>query len=61
MSSYLVNFAKTGNPNGEGLEKWNPYNSSEISFMKIGDPFTTIKFSEEKYKFWEEYFNTLGL
>jgi para-nitrobenzyl esterase len=61
MSSYLVNFAKTGNPNGDNLEKWNPYNSSEISYMKIGDPFSTVKLSEAKYKFWEEYFKTLGL
>lgn len=61
MSSYLVNFAKTGNPNGDELEKWDSYNSSEISFMNIGDPFSTTKFSEEKYRFWEEYFETLGL
>ena len=29
MSSYWVNFAKTGNPNGAGLEFWPTFNSSD--------------------------------
>ncbi len=61
MSSYLVNFAKTGNPNGPDLPKWDSYNSAEISYLEIGDPFTTVKFSKEKYEFWQEYYKTIGL
>ena len=61
MSSYLVNFAKTGNPNGAGLPEWDSFNSEEISYLKIGDPITTVKFSIEKYNFWKEYLSTAGL
>ena len=61
MSSYLVNFAKTGNPNGAGLPEWDSYNSKEISYLKIGDPVKTVTFSTEKYNFWKEYLSTAGL
>lgn len=27
--AYLINFIKTGNPNGEGLAEWTPYNKSK--------------------------------
>lgn len=37
MSSYWVNFAKTGNPNGKGLPVWPVYNSAERSVIEIGD------------------------
>ena len=37
MSSYWVNFAKTGNPNGKGLPTWKPYDSREEAYMDFGD------------------------
>ncbi len=61
MSSYLVNFANTGNPNGGKLDKWGMYKNSEISYLEIGDPVSTVKFSDEKFEFWQEYFKTIGL
>lgn len=61
MSSYIINFAKTGNPNGAGLTEWNTYNNKEISYMTLNDTFSKVTFSPEKYNFWQEYFKTLGL
>lgn len=37
MSSYWVNFIKTGDPNGNGLPQWPAYNSSEKQVMLLGD------------------------
>jgi hypothetical protein len=33
MSSYWVNFAKTGNPNGAGLPDWKPYLDKDRRYM----------------------------
>jgi para-nitrobenzyl esterase len=33
MSSYWVNFALAGNPNGKGLPAWPPYNTSNRKIM----------------------------
>ena len=40
MSSYWVNFAKTGNPNGKGLPEWKAYNKEKGHIMEFGD--TTV-------------------
>ncbi len=37
MLNYWVNFAKTGNPNGVGLEVWNPYQSNDDCYLEIND------------------------
>lgn len=37
MSQYWVNFAATGDPNGEGLPKWSPYNTDFEPYMELGD------------------------
>ena len=49
MSSYWVNFVKTGNPNGEGLPQWQTYKESNglvqefgISVKMTEDPFTPL-------------------
>jgi len=36
MSSYWVNFAGTGNPNGHGLPPWPSYNTKEFQTMLLG-------------------------
>ena len=36
MSSYWANFAKTGDPNGEGLPKWEAYNPTDKKIMELG-------------------------
>jgi para-nitrobenzyl esterase len=37
MSSYWVNFAKTGNPNGQNLPEWKSYNRQSGEIMVVGD------------------------
>lgn len=36
MVSYLTNFAKSGNPNGNGLPIWNPTNHKNKKVMRLG-------------------------
>jgi hypothetical protein len=37
ISAYLVNFAKTGDPNGSGLSKWQRYSRAEDPIMNFAD------------------------
>lgn len=37
MSSYWVNFAKAGNPNGKGLPSWPAYTTNESMIMVFGE------------------------
>jgi para-nitrobenzyl esterase len=37
ISSYWVNFAKTGNPNGEGLPTWPAFNNVTSQVMYLGE------------------------
>jgi len=41
MSSYWVNFARSGNPNGPGLPSWPAYSNSTGNVQHLGDPITT--------------------
>ena len=45
MSSYWLNFAKTGNPNGDDLPQW-PINQDSVTLFEFD---TDIKIIEEKY------------
>lgn len=40
MSSYWVNFARSGDPNGPGLPAWPAFTSSESKVQYLGDPIT---------------------
>lgn len=37
MQDYLVNFVKTGDPNGSGLPKWETYNKNPNKIMSFGE------------------------
>jgi len=37
MSSYWVNFAKTGDPNGRGLPPWTAYDADSEPYLDLGD------------------------
>lgn len=38
VSSYWINFIRTGNPNGNGLPKWPVYNKNSGSIQSLTDP-----------------------
>jgi para-nitrobenzyl esterase len=37
MSTYWVNFATSGDPNGTGLPKWTPYDHANQPYLELGD------------------------
>ena len=37
MSAYLVNFMRTGNPNGAGLPEWRPFGENREQVMELGE------------------------
>ena len=37
MSTYWVNFAKTGDPNGNGLPAWTAYDPGAEPYLDLGD------------------------
>jgi len=41
MSSYWINFARSGNPNGPGLPTWPGFTNADSKVLCLGDP-TTI-------------------
>ena len=53
MSSYWVNFVKTGDPNGKGLPEWSPFSSNDKTVMRLGGEMGMIPVAatEERYEF----------
>nr|WP_246448493.1 carboxylesterase family protein [Novosphingobium flavum] len=57
MSSYWVNFARTGNPNGPGLPNWPAFDGKTLSTMELGRSNAPIPFPEPaKVDFWRRYY-----
>ena len=60
MSSYWVNFARTGDPNGKGLSKWRVYNGKSQSVMVFGNPPEGAQSpGEAQLAFFQSYFDKL--
>jgi para-nitrobenzyl esterase len=60
MSSYWVNFASSGDPNGNGLTKWAAYDGKNPSVMVLGNPPEGAESpSEAKLAFFRSYFDQL--
>ncbi len=59
MSSYWVNFATTGDPNGNGLAHWASVGEKPGMTMELGDTNTPIKVAGDKAKeeFFTKYFS----
>jgi para-nitrobenzyl esterase len=60
MSSHWVNFARSGDPNGKGLNKWPVYNGKNQSVMVFGNPPEGAESpSEAQLAFFQSYFDKL--
>lgn len=60
MSSYWVNFAKNGDPNGKGLSKWPVFDGKNQSVMVFGGtPEGAQTPTEAQLAFFQSYFDTL--
>lgn len=55
MSSYWVNFAKTGNPNGDNLPKWSNYDKQSGNILVIGEEVLSIEgLMKKEFDFFEK-------
>jgi para-nitrobenzyl esterase len=55
MSSYWVNFAAKGDPNGKGLPNWPAYSDKDTHVMNFGDKAEAIGLPREaEVKFWDK-------
>ena len=56
MSGYWVQFAKTGNPNKEGLAEWPSYDSSKEQYIELGE---VVKVGQglrkDKLDLWDKF------
>jgi para-nitrobenzyl esterase len=61
MSSYWVNFARTGNPNGEGLPEWPLYTGDDAAeVMILGEDVTAGEGTPaEHLEFYDRHFRTI--
>ena len=58
MSSYWVNFAKTGNPNGEGLPEWPVFDKNSPKIIEFGDQVKSAPLPfREQLEFFDKFNN----
>lgn len=57
MSNFLVNFATTGDPNGNGVPAWTAYETGAngITYMELGDEVAERTMDDDKASFWKSY------
>ena len=61
MSSYWVNFAATGNPNGKGLPKWPAYNAADDQSLEFGDQIAVrADVNKAGLDFYDRYYLSLA-
>jgi len=58
VSAYWTNFAKTGDPNGDGLAPWPSYAPASHTTMQLGPHMGTMSTADpDKLAFFAEFFN----
>jgi para-nitrobenzyl esterase len=61
MSSYWVNFAATGDPNGKGLPEWPAFSENDQKRMNFGNPVASEKVRDQAaLDFLETHPSTMG-
>lgn len=59
MSSYWINFTKTGDPNAEALPYWAPYKQGEASMMIMRNGFFLDKMpNQAQMDLFEDFFKS---
>ena len=57
MSTYWTNFARTGDPNGDGLPNWPRFRPPENIRLELGDQIEAIESSsQERYELFDRWF-----
>jgi para-nitrobenzyl esterase len=61
ITSYWVNFAATGNPNGGNLTKWPAYNAKDDQALEFGDQIAVrSEINKAGLDFFDGYYHTLA-
>ncbi len=60
IQKYILNYVKTGNPNGEGLPTWETYNTASDKVLRLD---STVQMEENTYvpvfKVFDKYMDDL--
>ena len=61
ITSYWVNFAATGNPNGGGLTKWPAYSAKDDQALELGDQIAVrTEINKAGLDFFDGYYQSLA-